>query len=90
MENGNDPYPYQFRGANGQKLSIGRYIGGWPQDQSRTQATAYDSSIVAQEIFLHLLGVYTPDTIYLYVNGVLSSSKENLMITSGNTGNTYP
>jgi len=88
--NGNDPYPYQFRGANGQKLSIGRYIGGWPQDQSRTQATAYDSSIVAQEIFLHLLGVYTPDTIYLYVNGVLSSSKENLMITSGNTGNTYP
>jgi gliding motility-associated-like protein len=88
--NGNDPYPYQLRAANGQKLSTGRYIGGWPQDQSRTQATPYDSSIVAQEMFLHLLSVYTPDTIYLYVNGVLRSSQENLMIASGNTGNTYP
>ena len=86
-----DPYPFTIR-VNGQQtgdpwFNFGRYIGGTPQNSTTVQSTFYHTSINSN-IFYHIVAVYTPNNIYLYVNSVLAASSSNTM-NRGNLNNTH-
>lgn len=85
----NLPYPYVLRVNDSlSKIHIGRYIGGLPQNQTKNQAV--QAIGLNGGTFQNITSVFTPDTIYIYLNGIQLASQTNLMISGGDISNNDP
>ena len=82
---GSNPYPYVLRTANG-KFQAARYIGGYPQDDTRVQYASGDD--VNPTGFQHLVAVFKPNTIELFLNGILVATSQSQLV-DGNVSNSH-
>jgi uncharacterized protein (TIGR02145 family) len=81
-------YPYILRISNPSNvISSARYIGGHPQDHTTNQTVRSNSNVLNPDIYNNIISIYTPDVIFLYVNGNLVSQIKNEMNDGGNTSN---
>lgn len=84
------PYPFVLRTVSNSDVIVNRYTGGWPQNQSNNHSTSFSSNLLTTGSYDHIVNVFTPDTMFLYLNGVLMDSEVNPMTTGGSINNTHP
>lgn len=81
---GSNPYPYVLRTANG-KFQAARYIGGYPQDDTRVQYAIGND--VDPAGFQHVVAVFKPNTIELFLNGILVATSQSQLVDGNVTNN---
>ncbi|MDC0377303.1 gliding motility-associated C-terminal domain-containing protein [Schleiferiaceae bacterium] len=84
------PYPFVLRTVSNSDVIVNRYTGGFPQNQSNNHSTSFSSNLLTIGSYDHIVNVFTPDTMYLYLNGALIDSEVNPMTAGGSINNTHP
>ena len=85
-DSSNTPYPYNLR-IHDDEIASARYIGGFPQNQTTNQTVIADKNLLDTDLYNNIVTIYTPNEIFLYVNGSLVAQIANEMNEGGNTTN---
>ena len=80
------PYPYVLR-IYDDNIMAARYISGTPEDYTTNQTVTADKNLLSSDSYNNIVSIYTPNEIYLYVNGSLVAQIANEMNDGGNTTN---
>ena len=80
------PYPYVLR-IYDDYISAARYISGQPQNYTTNQTVIANKNLLNSDSYNNIISIYTPNEIFLYVNGSLVAQIENEMNDGGNTTN---
>ncbi len=81
---GSNPYPYVIRTANG-KYQAARYIGGYPQNDSRVQYVNGEN--VNPGAFQHMVAIFKPSTIEIFLDGELVATSQSQLVDGSVSNN---